>query len=424
MLAILTVVFSVTLIYMDKNVVDNRKKIEELYQDSKVVASIVKRKPGEDDSQQGFVRKKTVDALRETDFVSEFYLESAGERAFLMLPSQQERSEWTYDLSTFRNCSGFYGIDDPDRMMRKFSAAGEARFTYGEGWSEKIFSEVSPNQEVTGNTVFDITGYIDPELLSGKTVWEKAKLLKTVPAVLSDTMTERFHLTMGDRFYIFERRGGGVLVECVVAGTHTGISMKEMTEPIIISRAALEKINELANYDTLYSAVDCVVDSRKNREIEQFQKIAEAVLGRQDSGTVDLSLIIRDEELRFVVRPLEKKLELLRALIPVTIGISLVAVFGICMIYGLQNKKEAAIMRSLGRTKIYTIGFFSTEQIFACTAGLLVGFVVNRIGAGNMSWGAGGKFYMFSFLYFITVCLSSILSGLLIIRQGKDVLYE
>ncbi|MCL2169520.1 MAG: hypothetical protein FWB74_05785 [Defluviitaleaceae bacterium] len=89
----------------------------------------------------------------------------------------------------------------------------------------------------------------------------------------------------------------------------------------------------------------------------------------------ELELIIADGELRGAVEPMERNLELLRALYPIAIGAAILLSLGLALLIMLQNIKTAAVMRVLGKTKAQSNAWLSFEYILVCAAGVALGLL-------------------------------------------------
>ena len=79
------------------------------------------------------------------------------------------------------------------------------------------------------------------------------------------------------------------------------------------------------------------------------------------------------EELRQAVAPLEGSIQLMRALYPVTLVLSLLCAAGVAALFIMTSAKEAAILRVQGTTKLRTQVILGLQQAVACSVGLAAG---------------------------------------------------
>jgi len=89
-----------------------------------------------------------------------------------------------------------------------------------------------------------------------------------------------------------------------------------------------------------------------------------------------LKFILWDGELQQVIVPLDKNLQLMTILYPITLILSVIIAAGISMFLVLQNAREAAIMRVLGMDRWWASAMLSVEQILVSLSGLTIGFVI------------------------------------------------
>ena len=120
------------------------------------------------------------------------------------------------------------------------------------------------------------------------------------------------------------------------------------------------------------------IDPTRNRELEQFREETRIVLQENTAGrigNIPLVLILEDAVIDTVILPLEQNLTLLRVLFPIAIGVAFLLGLGLSLLVLLQNAKNAAIMRVLGKTKMATRFMLSIEQLIVCIVGAGIGLV-------------------------------------------------
>jgi hypothetical protein len=116
-----------------------------------------------------------------------------------------------------------------------------------------------------------------------------------------------------------------------------------------------------------------------NRELYQLRELIETPLAQNHlgmfAGSVPLELILEDDVIENVILPLERNLSLLKVLYPIAIGSAFVLALGLSLLTMLQNAKNAAIMRVLGKSKAVSQLALCMEQLLVCVTGIALGFI-------------------------------------------------
>jgi cell division protein FtsX len=170
---------------------------------------------------------------------------------------------------------------------------------------------------------------------------------------------------------------------CTVVGRYNGAILNDTgTLPALLPLSLLEAIDGMAGQDLANSTARFVIDPTKNRELTVFRKAAEEAVAKPGAGLMPLAFVIWDEELRQVVAPMEKNLQLMSVLYPATILLSVLIAAGLATLLMLQSAKEAAIMRALGANKPKVRLMLCLEQALLCLVGILLGAA-----APDILWG-------------------------------------
>ena len=131
--------------------------------------------------------------------------------------------------------------------------------------------------------------------------------------------------------------------------------------------------------DLNYVTARIFIDPARNRELEHFTELTESPLAVNDMGSfigiVPLVMLMNDEVLHAVIEPMEQNLALLRVLYPIAIGVSIVLSVGLSLLIMLQNARNAAIMRVLGKPKLKAQLKLCIESILVCVSGVVVGLI-------------------------------------------------
>jgi len=128
-----------------------------------------------------------------------------------------------------------------------------------------------------------------------------------------------------------------------------------------------------------YMTMQMNMNTARNRELETLPSQVGTTLARNDLGgqigVLPLELVMNDQQLRDVISAMQQNLDLLRILYPIAIGVAALLSFGLALLIMLQNAKNAAIMRVLGKPRSTSQLVLSGEQIIVCLVGVLAGIV-------------------------------------------------
>ena len=95
--------------------------------------------------------------------------------------------------------------------------------------------------------------------------------------------------------------------------------------------------------------------------------------------------MIWDEELEQAVEPMEKNIALMRILCPLSNAVSLLAAGALSLLFLLQRKREAALLRILGTGIFQTRLMLALELLILNLTGILTGAGISLILTGNDS---------------------------------------
>ncbi|MCL2500171.1 MAG: ABC transporter permease [Defluviitaleaceae bacterium] len=127
-----------------------------------------------------------------------------------------------------------------------------------------------------------------------------------------------------------------------------------------------------------YLTARFVSDPTRNRELAQLRELTEIVLAQNNLGRyvgpVPLEMLLDDDVIENVIQPMERNLSLLRVLYPIAIGSAFVLALGLSLLIMMQNAKNAAIMRVLGKAKGASRAALCLEQLVVCLIGVIMGF--------------------------------------------------
>jgi len=323
------------------SIVDNGEKIDRLYENTPVEAELLQADTGVTFPGGGFLRGSTVDALLESGYVTDAYLEGAASGAAV---------RYTEDMEKSGGISAG-GDDVSDCTIRAFadegtflSAAGSgecAAITYLDGWDASLFAQ-------------DWSG--------------------SFPVVLPKALYDQ--LEAGELGKIgLSCRGFRV---CEAAGYYEGSVDGADAYPILAPLSAYRQLSD--SRAPTYCKAHVTLDPALNRELERFTEIVNDAAASQGTLLTALRAVIWDGELRQAVEPLERALSLMELLYPVVLVLSLLTATGTAVLFVMMSAKDAAILRIQGTSKLHTTVIFVLQQGITVLAGLAVGL------AGSLLW--------------------------------------
>jgi hypothetical protein len=124
-----------------------------------------------------------------------------------------------------------------------------------------------------------------------------------------------------------------------------------------------------------YMTVDINMNPERNRDLDgihDFMGLSPVRNTLGAMGEMPLELIIHDQELRNVIEPMEQNLTLLRLFYPIAVGVAAILSVGLSLLLMLQNAKNAAIMRVLGKGKFKSQLTLCGEQMLVCLVGVVL----------------------------------------------------
>jgi hypothetical protein len=356
---------------------------------------------------QNVISEYMVRAIQRSGFVMDYYLEKEQEwRTFsaiavphewrghvppdipshlaMFIPTAEGIRTW----SSTRNFTDVHLIDltmiGINNAERYFSAFGEnIIIEYADGIDESLFQQ-----------------------------WHNVRIIPRgqqslpFPAVLPRAMMEKLGLELGDEVAIievvFEEIGilvpfstdGRVNAEsiAIIAGIYWDSENPEGTgnsvdDPVLISLGVMQsrdqRLHHLGGYpffrdyphsDFFSRAVFDLCPSA-NRELNNLRVEMNNYIARQVNVRTAIRFNIYDDELRQVVDPLERSLQLMSVLYPITIAVSVLVAVGLTILTSFQNAKSAAVMRVLGSKKSQTRAVLCAEQMILSVFGLIVGLI-------------------------------------------------
>lgn len=196
------------------------------------------------------------------------------------------------------------------------------------------------------------------------------------PVIVPEIWLEQYDLELGQSLEIQASNGACVMPGPVIGGTirhvEAGDGITRGTwNSILIPASAWELYKE--EKDWTYSCVRFTMDPAFNRELDTIKEEITKQLQNPRMALMDADVMLWTGELRQVVEPFEKNLDLMKLLFPVTVAVSVIAGGGLIFLLLLQRTEEAALLRVLGNSRGRTRRMLIAEPVLLSLAGLLAG---------------------------------------------------
>ncbi len=325
--------FTVGLAAIRLSIASNQEKVDWLYENTSAEAELLLTDAVNSVQSGGFLRQDTIDALLDSGYVTDVYLEGSAHGAVICRALGAEDGQGVYAAQEDTIKKSFRAFADETVFLSPAGSGSAVDITYFDGWDGSLFA-----QDWAADEPFPV--------VLPKAVWERS----------------------GDEVSLACK---GFRL-CEVAGFYEGrtASVTGETDPVLMPLSAYRDIGSVRA--VAYSKVHVTLDPSLNRELETFTQAVTDICARQ-SGMIALRAVIWDEELRLAVAPLENSVTLMEVLYPVTLVLSLLTAAGIAALFVMTSAKEAAILRVLGAGKLRSRAMLALQTALTSLAGLLLG---------------------------------------------------
>ena len=362
--------FTAGLAAIQLSIAGNQEKIDWLYENTPAEAELVQTDTTQALASGGFIRQDTIDALMESGYITDAYLEGDTTGAVIRYENGMEAGQAVYASTENMESKAARAFADEETFLSAAGSGGAAAITYLDGWDGSLFSKEWPERQL--------------------------------PVVLPKGLYEQFCYDTMVGFFC------KAFHVCQVAGYYEGdvAGPDGRTDPVLIPLSAYQQMSSRL----VYSKAHVTLDPSMNRELEVFTRTLTEVSGRQ-RGAAALRAVIWDEELRLAVAPLENSVELMQVLYPVTLVLSLLVAAGIAVLFVMTSAKEAAIMRVLGTSRLRSCVMLALQTAFTSAAGLLAALVGILLYAGRTRPALLGISALCAVLYLSAAILGSAASA-------------
>ncbi|MCI9151744.1 MAG: hypothetical protein HFI42_14910 [Lachnospiraceae bacterium] len=349
------------------------REIERLYRSTVVDAEITKKNSNIMANGHGdaFISRDAVQDILDTGFVESYTLIAGSEGTISKTEIGCEEKKVS-----------FTGIADVEQSLSKLG--GGIQIQYGEGFGPELFDVDYTERDYRGN-------------------------LANMPAVfLPEGVAAELEVEPGELLLVV--KSDNTAYGLMIGGVYTADSGMDTTVLMPLS------FLEVFDGDNLcYLKAEFTLDPARNREMEEFRQRGREIVEAPDAGLLPLSLVIWDNELEQAIEPMEKNITLMKVLYPLTNGVSILAAIGLSILFLLQRRREAAILRVLGVGILPTRVVLALELLAADLAGLLAGaglvaLLLGAAGLGALPVAAG--------CYFLG-CLVGIMAGAVLATRGR-----
>ncbi len=319
------------------------READRLYRSVSVETEIVKKSTGVVVTEHGgaYISENTIKKLLDTGFIQESFL-VAGEEG---LVSKEAGNTGTKKVS-------LVGIED----LKQYLSGS---------WNRMQIQDELP--------------YLTERFQKDYSKKGRYGLLYMPVAILPEALWEEWKLEPGEQICLSDASGDHT-VFAEAGGFYTGGTVG--TGPILLPLSLLELLEQGNLY---YMTAKFRLDFEKNRDLEIFREEAGKILEEPGAGLLELSHVIWDEELEQAVEPMEKNIALMRILCPLSNAVSLLAAGALSLLFLLQRKREAALLRILGTGIFQTRLMLALELLILNLTGILTGAGISLILTGNDS---------------------------------------
>ena len=329
--------FTIGLAAIQLAIAGSQDRVDWLYEPTPVEAELVRTGTYRGAS----IRRSTAEALKDSGYISDFYLEASPISGSGCAPYSGDWNTGGVHLGRGESSRiPFLAIEDERAFLSGAGSGAGVAVTYHEGWNGALFA-----QEWTGD-------------------YDPADSDTLFPVVVPKNVYDLYELGPGDKLLVYSY----TVRPFAVAGYYEGAVNSAHPAPLLLPMTAGQT---LCGGKLSYTKAHVTLDPSLNRQLDQFEAVVTEIAGRQDTNK--LQPVIWDEELRQAVAPLEGSIQLMRALYPVTLVLSLLCAAGVAALFIMTSAKEAAILRVQGTTKLRTQVILGLQQAVACSVGLAAG---------------------------------------------------
>ena len=340
---LLAIVFMLGLMLIRVSTVRSENQLEELYLTTTVTVEIIKATSGQASTggntvSSGFIYPSTVSKLSDTGFIGHRYVTAIIEHAELTRVDGAGKAVRGSRMDGIT----LHGVEYPQEFLTEQNVEGE--ITYFNGWDEAVFRQSQEDWRGKGSSYL------------------------IYPAVVSKGLYDRLGMKDGDMLQVTLTNNDPLNsktfnTDLTIVGTYPGD-----TNTLLLPVNSLRDVNGV---NLMYDRVVLTIDPAMNRRLDEFRTQASDII--PGGGTVPLTALYWDQELRQAIAPMEQVISFMKALYPVTLGLSFIVAAGIAVLLTLLSAKEAPILRVLGNSTNQCRVILCLQTVLVCGVGLIIG---------------------------------------------------
>ena len=354
--------FLAAITWMQISIVHDTAEVERLYGTTEINGELVQKDPAATVGLGGaYLTQSMIDWLEASDYVQDLHADVA---------DVVKVEHKTTNPVTGEVYSQLIGKDIPMRStddIGRFCEENHIEIDYADGYGTELFT-------TSWKTYLESQNQYVPKM--------------DTPILVPEAWLEQYGLEYGQHIDIYAASGKMITTGLVIAGSvryvdvGDGVSRSEWNK-VLIPTSAWEFFKESG--DWTYSSVQFTIDPAFNRELDAIKAEVAKQLKNPHMALLDADVMLWTSELRQVVEPFEKNLDLMKLLFPVTVAVSVIAGGGLLFLLLLQRTEEAALLRVLGNSRRRTGFMLLSEPVMFSMSGLLLGIAVVYCGMQEVS---------------------------------------
>lgn len=354
LVAAVSLAFLAAVMWMKISIVRDTAEVDWLYETTEVAGELVKKDLDytiENNFGGAYLTQSMLDWFEESGYVNNLYAEAGDSIRVERRVVDETTDEILQRL--------FIGSNIPMRStedIERFCKENHVEIDYANGYGPELF----------------VTDWLADTPAADRYTTER-----DTPILVPEDWLELHHLEYGQNLTV-SKMIGFMRYECdfVIAGSIRHIDFGGGIErggwnKVMIPLAAWKWIKH--DEELTYSSIQFTVDTAFNRELDMVKEEMEGQLKNPNMALLDADVMLWTSELRQVVEPFEKNLDLIKLLFPVTVAVSVIAGGGLIFLLLLQRTEEAALLRVLGNSRGRTRRMLFTEPVLLSMLGLLIG---------------------------------------------------
>ncbi|MCL2663389.1 MAG: ABC transporter permease, partial [Oscillospiraceae bacterium] len=310
------------------------------------------------------IGRRTIDAVRDSGYAENFYIEGAHYRNFIIAPAPDGSfpDNWG-DIIGYDRSLPFTAPENRGKLDMLFAVNNLDIF---------IENNALNNMGTLRDFRIDFAEGFDTENFQFSD--EDIKNSVPVPVILSSSIMEKRGLSLGDEAFLgFTMQSMHFFegIPIIVIGTHSGQPVREAAEHAIL--IPISKFDHLMLGLAFYTTFTFTIDTAYNREIEQIRDLFTE--GDFFINLAEVELFMSTHELLTMVRIASQSLALLQLIYPIAVATAILIALGMSFLLLLQTAKSAAILRVTGMSKVRAISILIAEPVLVSLSGAALGVI-------------------------------------------------